>query len=131
MPMPITPNSHPISIDKVRFKVVPDLPEHDVVYSLATGIDGKIYLGVSSEFGGAVHAHFAGSDPPDDRVENLCRMYPYCGTRFANLNPETDEIYAVSFPTTQPPVPRWTAPPPRTLPRAHPRPGRSRCSRWP
>ncbi|NLE75855.1 MAG: hypothetical protein GX605_03765, partial [Chloroflexi bacterium] len=141
--------------------------------------DGKVYLGVSTEFGGAVHAHFVCYDPatdtlrdivhledllpegrdrlrpphakihtammahPDgrifwvshttppiegervhrshelfgdpergylgscafvydpatDRAQNLGRVYPHCGTRFATLNPERDEIYTVSYPT--------------------------------
>ncbi|MBI4671971.1 MAG: hypothetical protein HY741_09945 [Chloroflexi bacterium] len=180
MLLPVRPNREPITLAKMRFKIVPNLPEHDVVYSVATGRDGKIYMGVSSEFGGAVHAHFMSYDPktdqlrdiadlekclpegkdrlrpphakihtsmmahPDGRIfwishvtppiagekahriyeifgdpergylgscvfvydprtdaaQNLGRLYPFCGTRFATLNPERDEIYTVSYPTT-------------------------------
>ena len=179
MKLPLKPNPQPISNQNIRFKVIPDLPEHDVIYSIATGADGIIYMGVCSEFGGAVHAHFAsytpqtdqyhdilhledlipesldrlrpthakihtammahpdgrifwvshttppiigekvhriyeiyadpergylGSmvfcyDPSTDSVQNLGRLYPHNGTRFATLNPERDEIYAVSYPT--------------------------------
>ncbi|MGQ9586387.1 MAG: hypothetical protein ACUVXG_13435 [Anaerolineae bacterium] len=177
--LPVQPNPQPIGPERMRFKVVPDLPLHDVIYSTTAGTDGKVYLGVSTEFGGAVHAHFFSYDPqadvlrdivhledllpegkdrlrpphakihtammahPDgrifwvshttppiegekvhriyeifgdpergylgscvfvyeprtDQVQNLGRLYPHCGTRFATLNPERDEIYTVSYPT--------------------------------
>jgi len=177
--IPVQPNEHLIGPDRMRFKVVPDLPLHDVIYSTVTGKDGKVYMGVCTEFGGAVHAHLFSYDPqtdvlrdivhledllpegkdrlrpthakihttmmahPDGRIfwvshttppiegewghriyeifgdpergylgscvfeydprtdqaRNLGRLYPHCGTRFATLNPERDEIYAVSYPT--------------------------------
>jgi hypothetical protein len=179
MQIPIPPTQQPIPVEKMRFKAVPNLPQHDVIYSVAAGKDGKVYMGISSEFGGAVHAHFASYDPltdqlrdilhlenlipegkdrlrpphakihttmmahPDgrilwvshttppiegekshriyeifgdpergylgsfvfsydprsDQVQNLGRLYSFCGTRFATLNPERDEIYTVSYPT--------------------------------
>jgi hypothetical protein len=179
MMIPLEPNTAVIPTDKLRYKLIPDLSLHDVIYSVAAGVDGKIYLGISSEFGGAVQAHFGSYDPktdqyrdiihledlipegkdrrrpphakihtammahPDGRiiwvthttppiegekghriyeiyadpergylgsyvfsydpvsdiVQNLGRLYPFNGTRFATLNPELDEVYAVSYPT--------------------------------
>lgn len=74
MKIPIQPTDAVISENYLRYKIIPDLPLHDVIYSVAAGADGKIYLGVSSEFGGAVHAHFASYDPKKDEYRDIVHL---------------------------------------------------------
>ena len=74
MKIPIQPNPQKISSDQIRFKIIPNLPQHDVIYSIAAGVDGKIYMGICSEFGGAVHAHFASYDPQKDHYRDIIHL---------------------------------------------------------
>lgn len=74
MKNPIQPIDGIISKDHLRFKIIPDLPQHDVIYSVAAGTDGKIYMGICSEFGGAVHAHFASFDPDTDQYRDIIHL---------------------------------------------------------
>lgn len=74
MKNPIQPIDATISKDHLRFKIIPNLPQHDVIYSVAAGADGKIYMGICSEFGGAVHAHFAAYDPDTDQYRDIIHL---------------------------------------------------------
>ncbi|RPI35080.1 MAG: hypothetical protein EHM70_00775 [Chloroflexota bacterium] len=74
MKIPIQPTDAVISEKYLRYKIIPDLPQHDVIYSVAAGADGKIYMGVCSEFGGAVHAHFASYDPKTDQYRDIIHL---------------------------------------------------------
>jgi len=55
----------------LRAKTIEGLPFHDVIYSIVTGKDGKIYMGVSSEFGPGTYAHIFSYDPQTDQLEDL------------------------------------------------------------
>jgi outer membrane protein assembly factor BamB len=55
----------------LRAKTIEGLPFHDVIYSIAMGKDGKIYMGVSSEFGPGTYAHIFSYDPQTDQLEDL------------------------------------------------------------
>jgi outer membrane protein assembly factor BamB len=63
-----------------RTKALVDFHPRDVIYSVRTGLDGMIYMGVSNEFQPDVHATLARYNPKDDTIENL--------TDLASLFPE-------------------------------------------
>ena len=63
----------------MRFKVIPGLPQHDVVYGAATGVDGRIYLGVSNESHPGLHALIYRYDPDTDtvtRIVDFAELFP-------------------------------------------------------
>ena len=47
----------------IRAEVIQGLPHNDVIYSTATGTDGRIYLGVSNEFSAETFVHIFSYDP--------------------------------------------------------------------
>ncbi len=61
----------PVDPALMRVVPIPGLPLHDVIYSIATGSDGKIYLGLSSEFASDGFARLAVYDPATDLVSTL------------------------------------------------------------
>ncbi|MDD5699354.1 MAG: hypothetical protein PHH77_12135 [Victivallaceae bacterium] len=50
------------------------LPEHDTCWSLISGVDGKLYIGVCGEMTGGMSAYVASYDPAADRIEYLIEM---------------------------------------------------------
>lgn len=68
---------------EMRFKIIPDLPQHDVVYGIATGLDGNIFLGISNESHPGLHALIYRYDPDEDRVARIAD--------FAEMFPEARE----------------------------------------
>ena len=57
-------------------RVIEGKPKHDVVYSAATGKDGKIYLGLSSEIdiGPGIFAQIISYDPETDKFEDIADL---------------------------------------------------------
>ena len=58
-------HTHDENIDpaKIRLVPIPDSSRHDVIYSTLCGMDGKIYIGVSSEFHPQGYARLMVYDP--------------------------------------------------------------------
>ncbi|MCD4824928.1 MAG: hypothetical protein K8S55_09985 [Phycisphaerae bacterium] len=48
-----------------------DLPEHDTCWSLITGVDGCLYIGVCGEMTGGLSAYVARYDPSNERIDYL------------------------------------------------------------
>lgn len=59
----------------ITTRIIEGKPKHDVVYSAATGKDGKIYLGLSSEMDGpGTFAQLISYDPEADKFEDIADL---------------------------------------------------------
>jgi hypothetical protein len=68
MNLPLS-QSEVIDPTKIRLIPIPDSSRHDVIYATLCGKDGRIYLGVSSEFHPQGFARLMAYDPHTDRVD--------------------------------------------------------------
>ena len=66
-------------VDKrwLKVRTIKGLADHDVIYSLAAGPDGRIYLGVSNERASGVHAQLWSYDPRDGRFRHHYDVAPF------------------------------------------------------
>ena len=55
------------------------LPSHDTCWSITTGKDGLIYIGVCGEHIGGLSVFIASYDPQTEKVEYLCEVAPLLG----------------------------------------------------
>ena len=60
-----------IESNMIRAEIIEGLPHNDVIYSTATGTDGKIYLGVSNEFSAETFAHIFSYDPETNELRDI------------------------------------------------------------
>jgi outer membrane protein assembly factor BamB len=77
----------------LRAKTIEGLPFHDVIYSIVTGKDGKIYMGVSSEFGPGTYAHIFFYDPQTDQLEDLVDLEELLPEGKDSLRPPHSKIH--------------------------------------
>ena len=62
----------PVDQQLISTRVIDGKPMHNVIYSAATGVDGKIYLGLSAEFDSpGVYGQIISYDPERDCVEDV------------------------------------------------------------
>ena len=54
--------------------VFDELPVHDTCWSLITGVDGKVYIGVCGEMTGGLSVYIASYDPETEKVEYLLEV---------------------------------------------------------
>ena len=69
--MGVSSRPHVIDAGKIRAVPIQNLPRHDVIYALRPGLDGKIYLGVSSEFSAEGFGRLMAYDPATDCMHDL------------------------------------------------------------
>jgi hypothetical protein len=61
-------------LENLKPIVFSDLPEHDTCWSLITGADKKLYIGVCGEMTGGMSAYVAKYDPESEKIEYLTEM---------------------------------------------------------
>lgn len=59
---------------KINTIVFDKLPEHDTCWSLISGVDGKLYIGVCGEMTGGMSAYVASYDPQNNQIKYLIEM---------------------------------------------------------
>ena len=64
---------------KIEPIVFDKLPVHDTCWSLITGADGKMYIGVCGEMTGGLSAYIASYDPETEKVEYLLEVEKVLG----------------------------------------------------
>lgn len=82
-----------VNVEKIRAVPILNMPLHDVVYATATGADGKIYLGVSSEFGAEGYAHLMAYDPVTDRLADLIDLRTLFHEEKNDIRPPHSKIH--------------------------------------
>ena len=70
---------------KIRLVPIPDSSRHDVIYATLCGLDGRVYLGVSSEFHPQGFARLMAYDPNTDQVTLIVDL--------AELLPEAKDVH--------------------------------------
>ena len=62
------------NLENLKSIVFKELPEHDTCWSLITGVDGKLYIGVCGEMTGGMSAYVASYDPVDGKAKYLIEI---------------------------------------------------------
>jgi hypothetical protein len=66
----------PLALKSISFK---ELPRHDTCWSLMTGLNGKMYIGVCGEMTGGLSAYIARYDPGTDQTDYLLEVAEVLG----------------------------------------------------
>lgn len=99
----------------IAARVVEGAPRHDVIYAAATGLDGKIYLGLSTEtYNPGVFARLLAYDPAADALEEIADLqkllpeagelqrHPHSKIHTSMCAGHDGKIYAVTHMTAPP-----------------------------
>ncbi|MDD3926559.1 MAG: hypothetical protein PHT33_07860 [bacterium] len=86
---------------KMGFKAIvfDKLPVHDTTWSVITGIDGLIYIGICGEMTGGLSAYLASYDPAGDRLDYLLEVADVLGIPADNGTPSHGKVHYCLLPS--------------------------------
>jgi hypothetical protein len=86
---------------KARFKAIifDKLPMHDTTWSIITGTDGLIYIGICGEMAGGLSAYIASYDPAEDNLSYLLEVAEVLGIPADNGTPSHGKVHYCLLPS--------------------------------